>query len=351
MNRQRFLLPALLVLTVARMVMLPLHPLSEVESYAVNCAGEPATWHAGMSPLLPVLMMISTAVFGPSAFGVRFFAPLLILAASVVLWRLAAGLFDATTASWAVVVFQFTPLVNLATVAFTPATLGIVFSVLLLSLLRLALHRHHKWHLYWWVLGIALSLIICFDWRFGMFIFSVAGSLLLTERGQRALQKWPVLPVLAGCTALSLALFLAWNSEKQWLAFQIAPATSEASYPGMILQALLVFSPLLLAAFGWALTQCALRKPVPYAIGFLYAFSWPLVTLDLLIWPTVPWPQGGLGAWIAPAAILLAHQALSHETMKLKFRLWARVVVLGLAGVQCCVLLHGGLIRYWGFAW
>jgi len=351
MNRQRFLLPALLLLTLARFIMLALHPLSQVEKYTLACSSEPWVWHAGMSPFLPILMKVSTFIFGTSAFGVRFFAPLLILGASVALWRLASGLFDATTASWAVVIFQFTPLVNLASVTFTPATLGIVLSVVLLILLRLALHRHHPWHLYWWCLAIAVSLVICIDWRFGMFIFATLAALLLTERGQRALQKWPVMPILGGCTALILTLYFSWNSERGWLAFRIAPDSTNTSYPGMVLQALLVFSPLLLAAYGWALSQSVLKKPIPYSVAFLYAFSWPLLTLDLLIWPTLPWPQGGLGAWLAPSAILLSHHALTHEPKHPQWKLWSRFLVLTLAGIQSCVLLHGTLVKSWGFEW
>jgi hypothetical protein len=124
MNRQRFLLPALLLLTVVRLGLLPLRELAPMESYAALCSERAAIWHAMLGPVLPWLVKLTTTIFGINEFGVRFASPLLMLGASWLLWRLARGLFDANVASWSVVLFNVLPIVNLASVTMTPMTLA-----------------------------------------------------------------------------------------------------------------------------------------------------------------------------------------------------------------------------------
>jgi hypothetical protein len=63
MNRQRFLLPALLALTLARLLFLPLHELSEVERHVLNSSQAEGIWQPSMGPVLPFLVKLSTAVF------------------------------------------------------------------------------------------------------------------------------------------------------------------------------------------------------------------------------------------------------------------------------------------------
>jgi hypothetical protein len=351
MNRQRFLIPALVILTLARLLMLVVHPLSEVELHALKCSSQPDIWHQGLGPVLPLLIKVSTSVFGEHEFGVRFFSPLLILGASLALWRLASGLFDETTATWTQVIFQLTPLVNLAAITFTPTTLGMVSSIFIMWLLRLCLHRDHKLHLYWWALGLGLMLTFFIDWRLGALGLSVTGGMALTSRGQRALAKWPVLPILAGCGALAVTLFISWNSEHHWQAFAQQADTHRAGLLSMGIQLLLAFSPLLLTVCGWSLVQSATRRPVIYAVGFLYAYAWPLITLDLLSWHTLPWPQAGLGTWLAPASMLLAHHVLGYDSLPVQQKLWLRATVLLMAGTQSCLIVHGTLPRMMGFSW
>lgn len=351
MNRQRFLLPALLTLTVARLLLLPLLDLSAVEQHAVDCTQRDGPWHQALGPLLPLLVKLGTGVFGVNAFGVRVFAPLLILAASWLLWELARGMFDATTASWTLVVFHVTPAVNIASVTMTLSTLGIVTSITVLAALRHALHRERRWHLQWWLLGGAIVLAFLADWRLIMLAVSCVAGMVLTQRGRRALVKWPVLPVLGSCVGVGLTVFFAWNSEHGWPAFAPFPSAVPPTFWTLSLHALMAVSPLLFAAYGWSLVESVLRRPMEYAVAFLYAFAWPLVTLDLLSWMVLPWPQCGLGAWIGPAAMLLAHHSLSYEAAPPRLRIWARWLTLLAAAIQSCMLMHRGLQGVASLAW
>ena len=343
MNRQRFLLPAILMLTVARLLFLPLFDLSGVERHVVHCSQHEGVWQPSMGPVLPLLVKLSTSIFGIHPLGVRLFAPLLMLGAGWLLWDLTRGMFDATTASWALVIFHLTPAVNVASVTMTHTTLGIVSSVVLLAALRHALHREHKWRLQWWMLGGALVLAILVDWRLVMLAVSCVAGMALTQRGRRALMKWPVLPVLGSCVGIVITVFLAWNSEHGWPAFAPLPGASPPSFGQLALHVLLAVSPLLLIGYGWSLIESVMRRPMEYVVAFLYAFTWPLVSLDVLSWMVLPWPLCGLGAWIAPTAVLLAHQAMNYDKASTRIVIWIRWLALAAAAIQSCLMMHHGL--------
>ncbi len=351
MNRQRFLLQALLLLTLATLLLLPLHGLSEVERYALQCADREGVWQPAMGPVLPLLIKASTVVFGEGAFGVRFLAPFLILGASWLLWESTRGMFDATTAAWAVVVFQATPAVNAAAVTMTLTTVGVANSAILLITLRQALHRESRWHLQWWTLGGALVLSVLVDWRLFMLSVSCVAGLVLTQRGRRALLKWPVLPVLGACMGLAVTVLLAWNSEHGWPAFAAQPSLVPQSFGQLALHVLAGVSPLLLLGYGWSLIESVTRRPMEYPVAFLYAFTWPLVSLDILSWMVLPWPQCGFGAWIAPTAALVAHLSMNYGGAPRRTIMWARWATLLTAMIQSVVMMHRGLDGIPSLAW
>lgn len=351
MNRQRFLLPALLALTVARLLFLPLHELSAVEMHTLESSRSGALWNAGLGPLLPFLVKISMALGGAGGVGLRLFAPLLILGASWALWSLARGMYDATTASWTVVIFNVTPAVNVASVTMTLTTLGLAASIAVLAALRNALHREHPKHLHWWLLGAALALAFFADWRLIMLSVSAAASMALTRRGRRALMKWPVLPILASSMGIALTVFLAWNSENRWAAFAAMPGRPPVTLLSLMLHVILACSPLLLAAFGWCLAESVLRQPMSYAVAFLYAFIWPLITLDILAWAALPWPDCGFGLWLAPVALLLANHSLTSQKLPPRVGVWARWITLIAAALQSCWMLQRGLDKVPGVSW
>jgi sorbitol-specific phosphotransferase system component IIC len=341
MNRQRFLLPAMVILTLARSLLLPMSGLTSLEEYVLRCAHEPLTWHEGLGPLLPWLVKISTTAFGEGSFGVRFFSPWIIFAAGWLLWELARGLFDNTTASWALLLFQVIPAVNIAATTMTPTTLGLAGSVGVLAALRLALHRTHPWHLYWWILGCGLLALSLVDWRFAMLGVAGCASMALTQRGRRALTKWPVLPVLGGFLVVAIMLFYLGNSRNGWAGLNHLPMAPAFDGVDILLHLLVACSPLLLIAFGWVLVRSAQRRSMTYHMAFVYAFMWPLLTLDMLIWRSLPWPCSGSGAWLAPACMLLAHLSLTYEPAPPRLKVGIRSFTVLAAAAQSCWLVKG----------
>ncbi len=351
MHRQRFLLPALVVLTVARLLLLAQTALSETEQQVLQHAREGHLWHAGLGPLLPWLVQASTFALGEGAFGVRFFAPLLMLGAGWLLWMLVRGLFDATTASWALLVFQITPAVNLAAVTMTHTTTGIALSVGVMAALRVGLHRDYRFHLHWWLLAVAFGVVFLADWRLSMLSVAGIASMVITSRGRRALMKWPVLPILGVSLGTMLAWFLWWNAKHGWPAFAEIPQSTPTSWWQKIIIMPVAFSPLLLAACGWALVRSALPRPMPYAVASLQAYAWPLVLLEALCWMTFPWPYAGTGAWLAPVTALLAHVSVNYDAGPMKKVRWVRAAVIAATALQSLWLMGGGLQKLLGLTW
>jgi 4-amino-4-deoxy-L-arabinose transferase-like glycosyltransferase len=350
MKRQRYLPLALGVLTLARLALLPLSELSPVEAHAALCSQDLDLWHPMTGPLLPLLMRLSSAVFGLNEFGVRFFAPFLMLGAGWLVWKMAHGLFDTTTAAWATVIFQVTPVVNVAAVTFTNSTLAIAESAALLVLLRQALHRPLRYHLHWWAVAGMTFLAFITDWRLVVFSLAGTGCLVLTRRGRTALQKWPVLPILGGTLVFALIIFLAWNSEHGWIAFQF-PGSGLSFFRGLWHQGLLAYGIPLIGLLGWAVMDITLQRPLSYAPAFLLAFAWPLISLDFISLHNTPWPQAGFAAWLPPAVMLAAARLMQTERITMRTKVWIRSIVVLAASIQSCIVLQPFLTRTLGFNW
>ncbi|MCE9518778.1 MAG: glycosyltransferase family 39 protein [Verrucomicrobia bacterium] len=350
MKRQRYLPLALGVLTLARLALLPLTELSPVEAHAALCSQDLDLWHPMTGPLLPLLMRLSTAVFGLNEFGVRFFAPFLMLGAGWLVWKLANGLFDVTTAAWAIVIFQVTPIVNVAAVTFTNTTLAIAESAALLVLLRQALHRPLRFHLHWWAVAGMAFLAFITDWRLVVFSLAGIGCLALTRRGRTALLKWPVLPILGGTLVFALVLFLTWNSEHGWIAFHF-PGTGLSIFRGVWHHGLLAYGIPLIALLGWSVVDITLQRPLSYAPAFLLAFAWPLISLDFISLHNTPWPQAGFAAWLPPAVMLAAARLMQTERITMRAKVWIRSTAVLAAAFQSCIVLQPHLTRTLGVNW
>lgn len=350
MKRQRYLTAALGVLTLARLALLPLSELSPVEAHAAQCSQNLEPWHPMTGPLLPLLMRLSSAVFGMNEFGIRFFAPFLMLIAGWLVWKMAHGLFDVTTATWATVLFQVAPVVNVAAVTFTNTTLAIAESAALLALLRLALHRPLPYFLHWWAVAGMAFLGFITDWRLVIFSLAGTGCLMLTRRGRTALLKWPVLPILGGTLAFAFALFFLWNSGHGWIAFHF-PDAELSMFQGVWHDGLLAYSPTMILLLGWAVVDVTLQRPLSYAPAFLMAFAWPLISLDFISLHSTPWPQAGFAAWLPPAVMLAAARLMQTERITMQTKVWIRSVVIIAATVQTCIILRPSITRACGWEW
>lgn len=339
MNRQRYLLPALLTLTVARFLVMLLRVPSPADLELQGLVAQPLEWSVPQGIIIPLLVKAGTSVLGNGVPGVSCFAPLLILLSCWLLWILIKGMFDATTASWALVFFNFLPAINLAATHLTATTMSLLASVAVLSTLRFALHHEYRLCLQWWLHGALLLLSFFIDWRLAM--LGVAGTIapLFTGKGRRILGRLPVLSIHVLCFGIACGLFISWGKAHGWAID--TRASTVVTCPFFCKHLLLPVSPLMLAALIWGLVRSVLHPSLNYAIPLLVAFSIPLMLLDGLTWKSLAWPATGFAAWIPPATILLAHQFMSLENSRPRLKAWIRFLVLSSGAAHSLWLMHG----------
>jgi len=163
----------------------------------------------------------------------------------------------------------------------------------------------------------------------------------LTRRGRQAMLRWPVLPILGGTFAFCLTVFLAWNSEHNWSAFHFFP---RSLFRAPVQLAVAGDSRLwsLLPLFAWALVETAMQRPLTYEPAFLYAFTWPLLAIDMLAAHTLDWPQAGFCAWLPAVVMLTALHVLQSKHVSPRIGVWLRTVVLCITALQSILLLQAG---------
>src|SRR5947209_20482688 len=102
----------ILALTAIRLSLLATTDLEFDEAHYWMWSERLAPAYFSKGPAIAFVMRASTAAFGDNEFGVRFFISILPAGTSVVLFYFARRLFNATTASWAVVAFNVSPIFN-----------------------------------------------------------------------------------------------------------------------------------------------------------------------------------------------------------------------------------------------
>ncbi|GBE39486.1 undecaprenyl phosphate-alpha-4-amino-4-deoxy-L-arabinose arabinosyl transferase [bacterium BMS3Bbin08] len=206
-------------------------------------------------PVIAYLIAASTWLTGDTVYGVRFFAPLLLLLGSVFIYRLTMELYhDTRKATAAALVFQITPLFAVFGVIMTIDAPFIFFWILSLYLFWKAVsgqkpedkslrsyedenlsasqplnfstsrpdtlqRASHASKRYWYLLGLAVGLGLLTKYTMAFF-YLCAFLFIVTSKDHRSQLKTPG-PYLA--FLLSLVVFspvLIWNAGHDWVTFK-----------------------------------------------------------------------------------------------------------------------------------
>lgn len=348
MPHQRFLLPALLLLNLLRLAMLPVRDLSPDESLAFDLSGRPGwNWLEG-GPLIPVLVKISTWLLGSGEFGVRFFAPLLALAASFCLWKLAGCLFDRQTAAWAVLLLNVLPAFNLAAITLTPASAGFALHAGMAWALWVAMHRADRWHPSWFAAAGCLMLAIFADARNAAALVMIVLA-LLTAPDRRRLMRSAEFGMVLAAAALAGGCWLGWNAARGWPSLASPFWEPRWNVLPSLGRWLLLISPLLLLLMP-RLVRDARTSGDP-SRRFLFAFAVPLAALDFGWGGWEKWPHMGFGSWSIFAAILVADHFQRGIATDPEKKIWHRTAAASLAAVMSILLMNTDTVRMLGIGW
>jgi len=351
MDRQRFLIPALALLTVWRLALLPTIELSPDEGLAWFYAQHPALWHLEMGPLLPWLARLGTWIAGESALGVRLFAPLFALAATLCLWRLTRGLLGLGAAAWAVLLLQVLPSFNVAAITLTSSIVGMAFVLGLMVALRHALHRAAAWNLGWWLAALCLLGAILTDWRYALAYGSTALALGVPGRRRHHLRA-PGFLLISAAFVVGMGLMAGWNASLGWPVWESGEGEPVWALFPNLLRWMLLLSPLVLTLLVWAL-----GRHLPRWRGFnadewlLPCFMIPFAMLDFGWGPRERWPHMGFVFWLAPAMALLADQTLVELRLEMQRKVLLRTAAILVAALQSMVLMRTDQLRSLGVVW
>jgi len=242
--------------------------LSKDEAYQWLWSKHLALSYYSKPPLIAYTQWLGTHLWGDTAFGVRFFAPVIGAALALLLLRTMARLADGQTAFWLLMVLMATPLLGVGTTLLTIDPLLVLFWTLAMILGWRALRPDATaWH--WLGVGLAMGLaflskysalylVVCWALFFGLW---PAARVHLRRPG-----PWLALVVVLLC----VVPVAAWNAQNQWITLtHVSDNASLRQRWTPTLRHLLEFTgaelgllnPVFLVAALWAMLKFRKLKP------------------------------------------------------------------------------------------
>ncbi len=318
---QRTLLIALGLLTVLRWLLgraLEMTPqealIHEWGTRHLSLAG----WEGG--PGTAVLGSLGNVLFD-GVFGVRFFAPVIAFAATVVLYRLIHSIAGEKEAAWSVTLLNLTPMFNHGAVYLRPEMLGGLFLLIGTACVWRALRRASPFDWNWFFAGASFGLgTLCW---YGTIIGLLSTLILLatSRRWRRQLSRIGPWVMVAYCF-FSLCPLLIWNVSHQFAGWhhyrETVLAGIHTSQPPLLMgKWALAVSPVLFLVMIWALLRALLQPARDDMQRFLATYAIVPIIGALLL----SLGGGSSAAWLTPALPFLCGLAPAA---------WERAITTGL---------------------
>ena len=131
----------IIVVTALRLAMIGAIELSGDEAYYWMWSQHLAPGYFSKGPAVAFAIRASTAIFGLTEFGVRFWSPLLAAGTSFILFYFTRRLFNETVAFWTVIALNVTPIFNVGSFVMTIDPLSIFFWAAAMLTFWLALEK------------------------------------------------------------------------------------------------------------------------------------------------------------------------------------------------------------------
>src|SRR5438034_3223502 len=158
MSKARAVLIFIGALTLVRLSMLGSTDLEFDEAHYWMWSERLAPGYFSKGPAIAFAIRASTAIFGATEFGVRFWSPILAAGTSLFLFYFGRRLFSENVGLWAVIAFNVTPILNVGAFVMTTDALSIFFWTAAMFTFWLAVERNPKFSLYWPLTGLLIGL-------------------------------------------------------------------------------------------------------------------------------------------------------------------------------------------------
>lgn len=219
---------AISAITLSRLVWLAVQPadLYPDEAQYWFWAQHLALGYYSKPPLVAWLIALTTGIFGDSEFAIRLAAPLLHAAAAVLVYAVAARLYDRRVGFWSALAYASLPGVSLsAFIMSTDAVLLPCWAAALYSFIRAREPGGERW---WMAVGIAAGLGLLAKYAMAYWLLSAFGYVALM-RGERR-----HLPPLFAASGLALLIYLPnlwWNWSHGFVSYLHVRDNAELSGP------------------------------------------------------------------------------------------------------------------------
>ncbi len=252
----------------------------------------------------------STAMFGPTEFGVRFFSPLLGLGTSLIIFFFARRVYNERVGIWTVLLLNTIPIFNVGAVVMTIDPLSIFFWAASVYTFWLALENSPAFSWWWPFTGLLIGLGFLAKYTNAMELVSILIILGSTRRYRHELLGHGLLVDAHHRAALHRARsssgMRGTPGSRSCISRRGAGLnTGFKLHPGAFLQFLgghcLVYSPLVFIGLIWALWRSVERAGTQFKPRFLGAFAAPL----LVMYAALALKNPGEPNWTAPAFVTL----------------------------------------------
>jgi hypothetical protein len=329
----------LFCLTAIRLTLLGTTDLSFDEAHYWMWSDRLAPAYFSKGPGVAFAIRASTALFGDSEFGVRFWSPILGAATCLLVYYFTRKLFSEKAGFWAVIALNAIPLFNVGNLVMTIDPLSIFFWTAAMFTFWVALERSPQSIWLWPATGLLIGLGFLSKYTNALQLVSVLLVLALIPRHRREFKRRG-LYLLLGAFALSLVPPIIWNAEHAWITLSHLRSRGGLDQSlgvrplemlGFLGAHFLTFSPLLFVALVWAVVANWRRARQQFKVLYLVWFGLPVFLFYLVIsFNDQAAPNWDVLAFISLAVLAAAFWSERLETSAAVRRFLYVGVLLGL---------------------
>jgi hypothetical protein len=291
MNKTRAVWLFVIALTLVRLSMLGSTDLEFDEAHYWMWSERLAPGYFSKGPGIAFAIRASTAIFGPTEFGVRFWSPILAAGTSLLLFYFARRLFNENVGLWAVIALNVTPIFDVGAFVMTTDALSIFFWTAAMLTFWLAVEKSPRFSFYWPLTGLLIGL--GFLSRFTN-AFEVVCVLLVLAFAPRLRQEFkrPGLYWLLGVFLVCTIPPIVWNAQHAWITLlhlrTRGSLTEDVGFRPLeplkfFGEHFIFYSPLLFAALVWGVAASWRRVNQQFKVLFLFWFGVPVFVFYLLL--------------------------------------------------------------------
>ena len=271
-------------LTAIRLTLLGTTDLHSDEAHYWMWSERLAPAYFSKGPGIAFAMRASTALFGASEFGVRFWSPLLGAGSSLLIFYFTRRLFNAIAGFWAVLALNAIPLFNVGNLLLTIDPLSVFFWTAAMFTFWIALERAPQSSGYWPLTGLLIGLGFLCKYTNAFELVSVLLVLMLTPRFRREFKRRGFYFLLFAF-ALCLVPPVVWNAQHAWSTLghlrargglDVPPGFHPRELLAFLAAHFLFFSPILFFGIAWAVIANWKRARLQFKVLYLVWFGLPV---------------------------------------------------------------------------